>query len=99
MAAVVMPDPIPEQVVEWVKASTAAQGIPDRVTDAGIVEAVTTLLREGREPVPSESPNGDEAGGVEGVAAPHSGVDYDVVEDGADDGVLAGEGEIGPGVA
>lgn len=99
MAAVVMSARIPQQVVEWVKASTAAQGIPDRVTDAGVIEAVSALLREGREPVPSESPDGDKPGRVEDVTAPHGGVDHDVVEDGADDGVLAGEGEIGPGVA
>lgn len=93
-----MREPTLTEVIECVRASTAAQGLPERVTDAGIVEAVSTLLREGREPVRSESPDQGETGAVEGVAAPDGGIDDDMIEDGGDDGGLPGERETGPSV-
>ncbi|MEX0826236.1 MAG: hypothetical protein WD184_05745 [Acidimicrobiia bacterium] len=41
----------PEVVAGWVDSSTAAQGVPAKVTDPNAVEAVSALLGEGREPV------------------------------------------------
>ena len=87
----------PEQVAEWVERSTAAEGVPVRVSDPRTVEAVASLLVEGREPV-SEAPGGLEAVGVEGVASSEGGVDGDVVEDRLDDSGLAGEGQVRPRV-
>jgi len=93
-----MIEPTAEVVAGWVEKSTADQGIPVTVTDPVVVGSVSVLLREGREPVRSETPDRREAVGVEGVAAFNGRVDDDVIEDGSDDGGLAGEVEIDPGV-
>ena len=45
-----MTKPTAEQVGAWMAKSTAAQGVPVKVTDQTAVEAVVTLLREGRTP-------------------------------------------------
>ena len=90
MAAMAMSNPTAEQAAEWVRRSAADQGVPDRVTDAGVIESVSVLLRDGRVPVRLQPPGGGEPVGVEGVTARGCGVDDHVIQDGADDGVLAG---------
>jgi len=87
----------PEQVEAWVERSASAQGVAVRVRDVRVVEAVASLLVEGREPV-LEAPGGVEPVGVEGVASSDGRVDGDVVEDRFDDGALAGEGQVRPGI-
>lgn len=92
VVAAAMREPTAEEVIEWVRASTAAQGVPERVTDAAVIEAVSTLLRDGREPVTSKAPHGHKPRRVERVAALDGGVNDNVVEDGANDGGLPSEG-------
>ena len=46
-----MNNPTVEEVREWVEKSTRAQGVPFKVTDPAVVEAVAVLLSAGREPV------------------------------------------------
>jgi len=41
----------PEEVAAWVEETTRRQGVPVKVEETGTVDAVVTLLREGREPV------------------------------------------------
>jgi hypothetical protein len=41
----------PEEVAAWVEETTRRQGVPLRVEEPGTVDAVVTLLREGRVPV------------------------------------------------
>jgi len=84
--------PDPELISEWVEASTAAQGLPERVTDPEVIDSACVLLREGRQLIVLEAPDRREAGRVEGVASLDSGVDDHMIEHGADDGLLAGEG-------
>ncbi len=52
MGGMVSISPIPEAVAVWVERSTAAQGVPMKVTDPKAVEAVAALLKDGREPAP-----------------------------------------------
>lgn len=87
-----------EQLAAWVERSTQAQGVPVRVSDQRVVGAVASLLVEGREPV-LEAPGRFEAVRVEGVASPDGGVDGDMIQDRFDDGALAGQGQIRPGVS
>lgn len=46
-----MSNPTPEQITAWVEKSTRAQGVPFKVTDPAVIEAVAVLLGAGREPV------------------------------------------------
>ena len=93
-----MIEPTPEEVAGWVERSTTEQGIPVRVSDRRVAEAVAALLGAGREQVRSEPPDRRESVRVEGVTALDGGIHHHVIEDGADDGVLAGEWEIGPSI-
>jgi hypothetical protein len=43
-------DQTPPEVVAWVKRTTKAQGVAVKVTDADPVEAVVSLLQDGRRP-------------------------------------------------
>lgn len=52
MGGMVSSPSTPEAVVAWVERSTAAQGLPVKVTDVRAVEAVAALLKDGREPAP-----------------------------------------------
>jgi hypothetical protein len=87
------------KVVAWVEASCVSQGLPVHVTDLGILGQVAGLLGAGpgasrgapRRSAPgSGAPDGREPCGVEAVVATAGGGDGDVVDDGGDDGVLAG---------
>lgn len=93
----------------WVAISCAAQGVPVKVTDPGVVRQVCVLLgatesgpRLGRQPVRgparrrSEAPERPYPLRVEGPGSGGAGVDDGVIEDGRNDGVLPGEGEAGP---
>jgi len=40
-----------EEVAAWVEETTRCQGVPVKVEEPGAVDAVVTLLREGRVPV------------------------------------------------
>ncbi len=51
MVAMAMNNPTAEEVREWVEKSTLAQGVPFKVTDPAVVEAVAVLLGAGRESV------------------------------------------------
>ncbi|MCH7584872.1 MAG: hypothetical protein IH941_06905 [Acidobacteria bacterium] len=46
-----MNNPTAEQVTEWVEESTAAQGVPFKVTDPGVIASVAVLLDDDTEPV------------------------------------------------
>lgn len=94
-----------EDLVAWVEASCAAQGIPAKVTDPAVVRQVCVLLGQAptvpvrarqrrRAPAPgSEPPEGEHSLGVEDAGTGSAGGDHGVVEDGGDDGVLAVEVE------
>ena len=95
----------PDELAAWVERSCAAQGVPVRVSDPATVDQVVTLLR-GRTPERSraqrgstagprgsDAPHGADAVGVEPAPGDCDGVDDGVVEDGFDDGGLAGEVE------
>ncbi len=97
------------EVAAWVAASCAAQGVPVKVTDTGIVRDVCVLLggmapgarpalQRRRRPVraTSEPPTGVDALGVEGLGSPDAGEDHGMVEDSRDDGVLTDEVQLGP---
>jgi hypothetical protein len=47
--------PAPEAVVAWVRRSTTAQGLPEKVTDPSAVEGLVSLLRDGRDAVPARA--------------------------------------------
>ncbi len=51
VVAMAMSNPTAEEVREWVEKSTRAQGVPFKVTDPSVIEAVAVLLSAGREPV------------------------------------------------
>jgi len=51
VAAMAIEQPTPEEVAAWVERTTTAQGVAVRVSDPEAVEAVASLLRDGREPV------------------------------------------------
>jgi hypothetical protein len=100
----------PESVAAWVSASCAAQGLPVKVTDAGAVARVVTLLGgplgSGRAQARSAStarprralqpPHGSDPLDVESAALVGARFDDGVVEDGRNDGGLAGQVERGP---
>lgn len=51
VAAMAVKGPTPEEVAAWVEETTRRQGVPLKVEEPGAVDAVVTLLREGRVPV------------------------------------------------
>lgn len=91
-----------EAIAAWVAASCAAQGVPVRITDPGVVAKVTVLLRGGLSrggprqgaqrgrPPRSEPPGRDDPVGVELAAAGLAGHDRREVEHGGDDRSLPG---------
>lgn len=95
----------PEALAAWVEASCAAQGLPVKVTDAGAVARVVTLLGgplgSGRAQARSAStarprpalqpPHGSDPVDVEPAAPVCSRLDDGVVEDGGHDRGLSGE--------
>ena len=91
----------------WVTESCERHGVPVKVSDARVVAEVAVLLSGGtvrpdmqlRRPARagSETPDGIDAGRVEGLdAGSGARVDDTVMEHRSDDGVLASQGEIGP---
>ena len=98
-----------DELAAFVRRSCAAQGVEVFVTDAGVMDRVGALLgaatagsghsaAEGGA-VSSESPDDLGPVGVEGLGTGGSGSDHDVVNDGGDDGGLAGEVEVRPPAA
>lgn len=98
----------PADLAAFVEASCLRQGVPVRVTDAAVVARVVALLGVGvagrkrsgtAAPAASELPDEFDAVGVEASSTGGAGSDYGVVEDGSDDGGLAGQVEFGPPAA
>lgn len=103
----------PEQVAAWVTASCVAQGFPVRVSDPVVVRQVGVLLGgslAGSRAQPrsgstrnrgfrSVAPDDGHAGRVQGGDSGGARGDVDVIDDRFDDGVLPGQGEVGPGAA
>lgn len=95
-------------LAEFVAASCEAQGVAVFVTDAAVVARVAALLGGGvpgggRQPAPdtppvSELPHDRHAVGVE-AGASSAGSDDSVIDQGTNDGGLAGEAQVGPPVA
>jgi hypothetical protein len=94
-----------EEVAAWVEASCRSQGLSARSADPAVITRVVTLLRGGRDgdgarqakrgPAPvrrrdSGAPDGDHPLVVETVGLALGRVDDDVLNDGGDDGRLAG---------
>jgi hypothetical protein len=94
-----------EELAAWVEASCRAQGVPSRFSDPLVIDRVVTLLGGGRDrdrdpqakrgtgPARrrvSGAPDGDHAVVVEPIGLALRRVDDDVVDDGGDDGRLAG---------
>jgi len=87
-------DGVPVEVLKaWVERSCAAQGLPVKVTDPAVLGQVGVLLGRSRPPAHLD------AVGVEAGPTLDGGVDGDVIDEGADDGVLAGDGEAVPLIA
>ena len=97
-----------EEVLAFVVASCAAQGVPVKVTDPLVLGKVALLLgsrgrtvRGPRQRVPAVGPAPSEAPGdvhpvrVEGSGA-GAGTDRGPIDHGGDDGGLPGEVEFGP---
>ena len=104
----------PGWLASWVAASCAAQGVPVKVTDLGVLSRVGVLLgvRVGaprahgaaapstRAPAaPSQPPDGLHPLGVQRSGSGGTGADDGVVQDGGDDRSLAFEGQGRPAVA
>jgi len=79
-----------EGLKTWVERSCAAQGLPVKVTDPAVLRQVGVLLGCSR------PPSHLDAVGVEAGPALDGGVDGDVIDEGADDGVLPGDREAVP---
>jgi len=80
-----VPSAVPPDVLRaWVKRSCAAQGLPVKVSDPAVLRQIGVLFGRSRPPAHLD------ALGVEAGAAFDGGVDSDVVDQGADDGALAG---------
>lgn len=91
-----------DDLAAWVAESCAVQGVPVKVTDPTVLRRVGVLLSgaaegsraQARSAAPrdsaarSEAPHDVHAGSVKGPGAGGAGSDDDVVDQGADDGVL-----------
>lgn len=104
----------PVWLAGWVAASCAAQAVPVKVTDTGVLSRVGALLgvraRATRAPgapapstrgraAPSQPPHGLHAVGVEDAGSGARRCDDGVVEDRGDDGGLPVQAQGGPAVA
>ena len=90
----------PEQLREWVAASRRAQGLPEFVVDARVLDDVATLLgpavlapqarsaRSQRRRPQSVPPSDVYAVGVEPVASSDGGANSDALDNGPDDRAL-----------
>lgn len=94
----------------WLAASCEESGVERKVTDATVLRNVGALLataagtrtarKRGRgRAAASGAPDGPDPVEVEAAGAGGAGLDSDVIEQGAHDGRLSGEGEAGPLVA
>src|SRR5690242_14400555 len=90
----------PSELAAWVPASCARQGLPVKVTDAGVVKAVAMLLQTGAEAghARRRAPTGapllqapDNVGtvGIEASAAMNARVDDRMIEHGRNNGDLS----------
>ncbi|MCU1677355.1 MAG: hypothetical protein JWM93_2113 [Frankiales bacterium] len=100
-------DLTPEGLARFVQQSCAAQGVPVHVSDIAVLRRVATLLggapaeprararsaAAGPAGAPSQTPDGVHAVRVEALCASGAGSDDGVIEDGADNRVLALQGE------
>lgn len=84
-----------EQIVRWVEASCASQGLAPRIADTAVIRRVVALVGVadpaggvGRRTGRSQSPDGRHTVGVESPRAERSRCDDSVVEYRGDDGVL-----------
>ncbi len=101
------------EVAAWVVASCAAQGLPVKVSDPGVVRRVGALLgapgagsrahpRSGStrpDAGRSVAPHDADPGRGNGLGTWRPGADDDVVDHGPDDGVLSVEVQAAPGAA
>ena len=98
-----------EDLAEFVRRSCERQGVPEFVTDAGVIAGVVVLLVGGTaggeakpapaRPAASEPPDGGDSVWVEASGVGGAGSDDGVVEHGGHDGGLSGEVEFGPSAA
>jgi|GEM_PF-1554645 len=87
-------DVVPGDVLTaWVERSCAAQGLPVKVTDPAVLGQVGVLLGRSRPPAHLDALRVKAGPTLDGRS------DGDVVHEGADDGVLAWDGEAVPVVA
>ena len=100
----------PDRLADWVAASCERHGVPVKVTDAGVIASVTALMggrgaalgngapapAPARRPADSETPHGIYPVPVQRTGPDGTGSDVGMVQDGDDDGVLPGQGELGP---
>lgn len=104
----------PDWLAGWVTESCSAQGVPVKVTDAGVLSRVGVLLGMRADgprahgaaapstratAAPSQSPDGLHSAGVEAAGSGDTGGDDGVVEDGGDDRGLSLQGQARPAVA
>ena len=98
------------ELVAYVEASCASQGVPRKVTDAGVVSRMAVLLSgratpsrfdaaasddSGRDP-DLDAPPDVGSGGVRLLGPGRTGGNHDVVDESGDDGVLASQVEFPP---
>jgi len=82
---------------KWVEATCAAQGLPTKVDDASVLQAIAVLLTAGRDLMPpSDLPVRLDSAGVELVATSDSRSDRNGVEQRGNDGSLAGRVDAVP---
>ena len=94
--------------MSWVTESCSDQGLPVKVTDAGITARVSDLLiggtagpgrgasTAGTAALRSKAPNRPDPSGVQLPGAKDAGLDDDMVDDGVDDRPLTQEAETRP---
>ena len=98
-----------EELAEFVARSCERQGVPVKVTDAVVVGRVAALLGAGTDgggakpapaaPAPSELPDDLDTVRVEAAGTRGTRSDDGMVNEGGDDGGLAGEVQVGPPAA
>lgn len=98
-----------EELATFVRRSCERQGVPEFVTDAGVIAGVVVLLGGGTaggaakpapaRPAASEPPDGGDSVRVEASGVGRAGSDHGVIEHSGDDGGLSGEVQFGPSAA